>query len=102
MIDKKEKVEKLGSEFRKLFEDKIGNEEGYNFLLFIDYGEAYYRETSSNFGTELEIIGSEFVDLLERINTQLESPDNFNHPYCLKKLSDTLEIIKNKLKEIHD
>ncbi|MGL5716242.1 MAG: hypothetical protein ACRCX2_24705 [Paraclostridium sp.] len=100
MTKKKEKVEKLGSEFRKLFEDKIGNEEGYNFLLFIDYGEAYYRETSSNFATELEIIGNEFVYLLERMDIELKSSDNFNHPYCLKKLSDTLEIIKNKLKEL--
>lgn len=100
MTKKKEKAEKLGSEFRKLFEDEIGNEEGYNFLLFIDYEEAYYKEVFSNFGTELEIIGGEFLDLLKKIDTQLESSDDFNHPLCLKKISDTLEIIKNKLKEL--
>jgi hypothetical protein len=99
MIDKKEKAEKLGSEFRKLFEDKIGNEEGYNFLLFIDYGEdSYYRETSASFAVALGIIASEFECLLEKINTQLKSSDDFNHRYCLEKVSETLEIIKNKLK----
>lgn len=100
MIEKKrKKAEKLGFEFRKLFENKIGNEEGYNFLLFIDYEEAYYKEAFSNFRTELEIIGSEFLDLLKKIDTQLESSDDFNHHHCLEKLSDTLEIIKNKLKQ---
>jgi hypothetical protein len=98
MTKKKEKAEKLGSEFRKLFEDKIGNEEGYNFLLFIDYEEGYYKEAFSNFGTELEIISNEFVYLLKKIDTQLESSDDFNHRYCLEKVSETLEIIQNKIK----
>lgn len=98
MTKKKEKAEKLGLKFQKLFEDKIGNDKEYNFLLFIDYKEAYYKKAFSDFRSELEIISNEFMSLLEKINTELESSDSFNHPYCLEEVSKALEIIKNKLK----
>lgn len=61
--EKQKKAEKLGSKFLKLFEDEIKNEDQYRFLLFIDYEDGYYQQAFSNFGTELEVISNEFVDL---------------------------------------
>lgn len=99
MIEEKQKTaKKLGSKFLELFNDEIKNENKYSFLLFIDYEDAYYKKGVSNFVTELEVISKEFADLLERID-KAELLNNFNHHYCLEKVSNTLEIIKNKLKQ---